>query len=100
MEEDVLGAVNPAYKHALLERFATNQLNENPLTAAELRAGSRQLARQVFLTVFASDQLPLHVMWTREQDDFYRQHAGSDMLGVPHGDEQRLQRFPQVRHAR
>ena len=52
-------------------------------------------ARQVvYLTVFASEQLPIHVVYTKQASRFYQFYLGSDMLAVPKGNEERLAHWP------
>ncbi|RWS02462.1 50S ribosome-binding GTPase-like protein 1, partial [Dinothrombium tinctorium] len=48
----------------------------------------------VFFTVFASHYLPIHVIDTEEARKFYETYLGSEMLGVPLGDAERLKKWP------
>jgi ribosome biogenesis GTPase A len=52
-------------------------------------------ARQhVWLTVFASHYLPIHVVYTEEAKRFYETYLGTDMLAVPMGGYERVQHWP------
>ncbi|XP_054168405.1 nitric oxide-associated protein 1-like isoform X2 [Oppia nitens] len=54
-------------------------------------------ARQhIWLTVFASHYLPIHVVHTEEAKRFYDIYLGTDMLGVPKGDFERIQQWPKM----
>ncbi|CAG2108874.1 unnamed protein product [Medioppia subpectinata] len=52
--------------------------------------------QQVWLTVFASHYLPIHVVHTEEAKRFYELYLGTDMLGVPIGGFERVQHWPQL----
>ncbi|KAI6172438.1 hypothetical protein M3Y98_00973200 [Aphelenchoides besseyi] len=54
--------------------------------------------RPVYLTVFSSDRLPLHVLPTKEVDDYLAERLGTGLLGAPLGDEMRLAEFPKLKH--
>lgn len=52
-------------------------------------------ARQVvYLTVFASEKLPIHIVYTKQAQRFYQFYLGTDLLAVPNGDEERLSHWP------
>ncbi|MFH4973703.1 hypothetical protein AB6A40_000412 [Gnathostoma spinigerum] len=51
----------------------------------------------VYLTVFASDRLPVNVLKTSDVDGFLRKYMGSLVLVVPQGDPQRIAEFPQLK---
>ncbi|XP_078586987.1 nitric oxide-associated protein 1-like isoform X2 [Branchiostoma floridae x Branchiostoma japonicum] len=49
----------------------------------------------IFLTVFSSGALPLHVCALERADDLYARHAGKiDLLKVPLGGAERMESFP------
>ncbi|KAI6217538.1 Nitric oxide-associated protein 1 [Aphelenchoides besseyi] len=54
--------------------------------------------RPVYLTVFSSDRLPLHVLPTKEVNDYLAERLGTELLGAPLGDEMRLAEFPKLEH--
>jgi hypothetical protein len=52
-------------------------------------------ARQnVWITVFASHYLPIHVVYTEEARRFYEGYLGTEMLAVPFGGPERLEKWP------
>ncbi|XP_066277995.1 nitric oxide-associated protein 1-like isoform X2 [Branchiostoma lanceolatum] len=54
----------------------------------------------IFLTVFASGALPLHVCTLERADDLYARHAGKiDLLKVPLGGAERMESFPPLQPA-
>ncbi|KHN78301.1 Nitric oxide-associated protein 1 [Toxocara canis] len=57
-------------------------------------AAARRTA--VFMSVFASELLPLNVMKTSEVDSFMDRYSGSAALVVPQGDANRLAQFPKL----
>lgn len=48
------------------------------------------------IVVFCSDDLPIHMVRTKDADEFYRRAAHNGMLGVPSGGEERLADFPSL----
>ncbi|XP_032233214.2 nitric oxide-associated protein 1 [Nematostella vectensis] len=50
--------------------------------------------KSIYFTVFASPNLPVHVLNTLKADNFLQQHGGSNILKVPCGDEKRMALFP------
>ncbi|KFD55163.1 hypothetical protein M513_04081 [Trichuris suis] len=50
--------------------------------------------KPVLVKVYASDCLPIFVMPSVEANEFYQKHLGSQLLKVPCGSPQRMQRFP------
>ncbi|KAI6216460.1 Nitric oxide-associated protein 1 [Aphelenchoides fujianensis] len=50
--------------------------------------------RAVYLTVFASDRLPLNVMPTDEVEEFVEKRAGTELLAAPLGDAERSKAEP------
>uniref|UniRef100_F1KS01 G domain-containing protein n=1 Tax=Ascaris suum TaxID=6253 RepID=F1KS01_ASCSU len=50
----------------------------------------------VYMSVFASEQLPLNVMKTNEVESFLSRYLGSAALIAPQGDANRLAQFPQL----
>ncbi|KAI1288033.1 Nitric oxide-associated protein 1 [Halotydeus destructor] len=52
--------------------------------------------QNVLLTVFASQYMPIHVVYTEEAQRFYELYLGSEMLGVPLGGPERLAKWPQL----
>lgn len=55
---------------------------------------SLKRSQHIYVTVFASGQLPIHVVDTPDAQDFYKAHLGSEMLGVPLGSAKRLASLP------
>jgi hypothetical protein len=54
-------------------------------------------ARQyIHLTVFASNYMPIHVVFTEQARQFYEMYLGSDMLAVPKGGPERLSKWPKL----
>ncbi|KPM03212.1 50S ribosome-binding GTPase-like protein 1 [Sarcoptes scabiei] len=54
-------------------------------------------ARQhVWITVFASSYLPVNIVYTEMAKKFYEFHLGTDFLGVPLGDHERLKSWPNL----
>lgn len=58
---------------------------------------SEPSSKHIFVTVFASKQLPVHVVDTPDADDFYRDNLGGSLLGVPLGPPNRIADFPALR---
>jgi hypothetical protein len=50
--------------------------------------------QNVLLTVFASDYLPVHVVYTNEANRFYNIFLGTELLQVPYGSTERLNQWP------
>lgn len=50
--------------------------------------------QNVLVTVFASEYLPIHVVYTKEASRFYNIFLGTDLLAVPFGSTERLNQFP------
>uniref|UniRef100_A0A914YD32 G domain-containing protein n=1 Tax=Panagrolaimus superbus TaxID=310955 RepID=A0A914YD32_9BILA len=48
----------------------------------------------VYLAVYCSDRLPLHVMKSEEVEEFLEKFNGTNVVGVPFGDKERLDVFP------
>lgn len=53
--------------------------------------------QNVILTVFTSNYLPIHVVYTQEARRFYDFYLGSEMLGVPFGNKERLDLWPELK---
>lgn len=50
----------------------------------------------IWLTVFASHYLPVHIVYTEQARRFYEMYLGTDMLAVPIGNAERLERWPRL----
>lgn len=50
-----------------------------------------------FLSVFASDALPINVVKTKDVNRYYSKYLGTRALAVPFGDANRLSRFPELK---
>ncbi|MBN3271185.1 NOA1 protein, partial [Polyodon spathula] len=50
--------------------------------------------RACWLSVIASNLLPVHITSLEKADDIYNKHAGNTLLGVPIGGEERMKQFP------
>lgn len=50
--------------------------------------------QNVLLTVFASDYLPIHVVYTNQASRFYNIFLGTELLKVPFGPTERLNQWP------
>ncbi|KAG1682346.1 Nitric oxide-associated protein 1 [Nymphon striatum] len=50
--------------------------------------------QQILMTIFSSSLLPIHLVDTKEADLFYTQNIGTEFLGAPLGNENRLSTFP------
>lgn len=48
----------------------------------------------ICITVFASDDLPVHMVYQDQAEKFYNHYLGTEMLRVPRGDSNRLKDFP------
>lgn len=48
------------------------------------------------LAVYASDKLPILIANTEKADEVYRNCLGSELLCVPRGDDERLQKWPSL----
>lgn len=54
-------------------------------------------ARQhVWVTVFASSYLPINIVYTEQANKFYRENLGTEILAVPCGGDERLERWPNL----
>uniref|UniRef100_A0A3Q2P029 Nitric oxide associated 1 n=1 Tax=Fundulus heteroclitus TaxID=8078 RepID=A0A3Q2P029_FUNHE len=53
-----------------------------------------QGAKSCWFTVMASARVPVHVTSLDKADGVYERHAGRDLLGVPVGGPERMERFP------
>jgi len=102
------------YKDQLLSLLTTEELLKTiPRTTITPRTFSLQpfqslfiagLARldvvssrqNVLLTVFASDYLPIHVVYTNEAKRFYNIFLGTELLAVPFGSTERLNHWPSL----
>lgn len=51
----------------------------------------------VIFTIFASKYLPINIVATRKADHVYKHFLGTPILGVPIGDQERLERWPNLR---
>ncbi|XP_059826094.1 nitric oxide-associated protein 1 [Hypanus sabinus] len=47
-----------------------------------------------WFSVVASNKIPVHITSLEKADAIYKKHAGSVLLGVPIGDEERMKNFP------
>lgn len=52
--------------------------------------------RSIYLTVHTAHTVPLHVKDYNEADEFYRQAFGTNVLGIPLGDNERLAKIPSL----
>lgn len=50
--------------------------------------------RACWLSVIASNHLPVHITSVEKAGDIYNKHAGKTLLGVPIGGEERMKQFP------
>nr|XP_015200543.1 PREDICTED: nitric oxide-associated protein 1 [Lepisosteus oculatus] len=50
--------------------------------------------RSCWLSIVASNLLPVHITSGEKADDIYQKHAGNTLLGVPAGGEERMRQFP------
>lgn len=50
----------------------------------------------ILVTVFASDYLPIHIVDLEEAARFYNLYLNTDMLGVPIGNDRRIQSWPSL----
>lgn len=50
----------------------------------------------IWLTVFASNYLPIHIVETQEAERFYYTYLGSSYLGVPLGNKKRFESWPEL----
>ncbi|XP_071515686.1 nitric oxide-associated protein 1 [Panulirus ornatus] len=53
--------------------------------------------QSVRFTVFRSEHIPVTVVRTVDASTFYREYLGSELLGVPMGSKERLQRWPALK---
>ncbi|XP_065332422.1 nitric oxide-associated protein 1 [Cloeon dipterum] len=51
-------------------------------------------SNQIIVTIFSSDHLPITICETTQADEVYQTYAGSDLLVVPSGSEERLAMWP------
>lgn len=49
---------------------------------------------RIRLAVFSSAKLPILIVHTKEAEDIYSNCKGTEILGVPMGDEERMNKFP------
>ncbi|KAG8454512.1 hypothetical protein GDO86_000940, partial [Hymenochirus boettgeri] len=54
--------------------------------------------KQAWFSVIASNLLPVHITSSSKADVLYKKHAGSALLGVPSGGEDRMKEFPPLHH--
>lgn len=78
----------------LIPRTIILMKSQSLLIAGLARVDFLGPAKEVFLTVFASDRLPLNVTERYETTKFFEKYYGSSILGVPCGAEARLRDFP------
>lgn len=52
--------------------------------------------KPIYLNIFCSNRLPLHVIPTEEVEAFMEKFNGTKVVGVPFGDKDRLEAFPKV----
>ena len=61
----------------------------------------RKSEKNLLITVFAADNLPVHVVWTEDADKFYHEALEADILAVPSTangtNMQRLKDFPDLK---
>ncbi|MBN3325277.1 NOA1 protein, partial [Atractosteus spatula] len=50
--------------------------------------------RSCWLSIVASNLLPVHITSGEKADAIYQKHAGNTLLGVPAGGEERMRQFP------
>ncbi|KAL5015734.1 hypothetical protein ScPMuIL_005323 [Solemya velum] len=50
--------------------------------------------KSIVVTVHTSSMLPVHIVKSEEADTFYKENVGTDILGVPLGDGERLSALP------
>ncbi|XP_067142955.1 nitric oxide-associated protein 1 [Centruroides vittatus] len=50
----------------------------------------------ICLTVFASDDLPIHMVYLEQAEKFYKNNVGTELLRVPKGGSDRLKDFPEL----
>ncbi|XP_023219733.1 nitric oxide-associated protein 1-like [Centruroides sculpturatus] len=50
----------------------------------------------ICLTVFASDDLPIHMVYLEQAEKFYNKNVGTELLRVPKGGSDRLKDFPEL----
>lgn len=55
-----------------------------------------QGAANTFFTVHIPHRLPVHIIRSEGADDFYSQHLGTSLLGLPLGDRERINRLPSL----
>lgn len=83
-------------KEIITPRTVLLRLNQTLFLSGLARVDLLQVprSRHIYATVFASHQLPIHIVDTPDADEFYSFHLGSKMLGVPLGSGKRLADFP------
>ncbi|XP_078668356.1 nitric oxide-associated protein 1-like [Branchiostoma floridae x Branchiostoma belcheri] len=79
----------------IIPRTAVLRPGQTLFLAALGRVDYVEGLNSIFLTVFASSDLPLHVCALKRADDLYARHAGKmDLLKVPIGGDERMASFP------
>ncbi|RUS86449.1 hypothetical protein EGW08_005764 [Elysia chlorotica] len=53
-------------------------------------------AATIILAVHSGPSIPIHVVATSEADHFYETHIGTEILGIPIGDKERLSTLPSL----
>ncbi|CAN7939244.1 unnamed protein product [Ixodes hexagonus] len=83
-------------KEIITPRTVLLRLNQTLFLSGLARVDLLQVprSRHIYATVFASHQLPIHIVDTPDADEFYSTHLGTEMLGVPLGSAKRLADFP------
>lgn len=83
-------------KEIITPRTVLLRLNQTLYLSGLARVDLLQVprSRHIYATVFASPQLPIHIVDTPDAEEFYRSHLGTEMLGVPLGSAKRLVDFP------
>ncbi|XP_077284121.1 nitric oxide-associated protein 1 [Arctopsyche grandis] len=84
-------------KSVLVPRTFFMHANMTLFVAGLGRLDLLEKEEKVCFTVFASEELPITVCDTDEADEMYSEFVGTELFGVPIGDDERLSKFPKLK---
>ncbi|XP_075994454.1 nitric oxide-associated protein 1 [Genypterus blacodes] len=92
LNEQEVGLVVPT--HAIVPRTFVLKPGMSLFLGALARIDVLEGEKSCWLSVIASDQIPVHITSTERADAVYHKHAGHKLLGVPVGGSERMKEFP------
>ncbi|CAL4170384.1 unnamed protein product, partial [Meganyctiphanes norvegica] len=83
-------------RHLLVPRTFYMKLGTSLFIAGLARLDLLYSSHKVRFTLFCSSDLPISIVPTSEASSFYRSYLGTEMLGVPMGNEERIKQWPHL----